>query len=49
MTTVVYKIVPEALWLESEARGRFAGSPVDARDGFIHLSTAAQVHETASE
>lgn len=48
MTGLVYKIVPETLWRESEAAGRFTGSPVDVRDGFIHLSTAAQVRETAA-
>jgi uncharacterized protein (DUF952 family) len=45
----IYKIVPAALWRESEAAGRFSGSPVDGRDGFIHFSTAAQVRETAAK
>jgi uncharacterized protein (DUF952 family) len=45
---VIYKIVPANLWSASEAGGLFAGSPADARDGFIHFSTAAQVHETAA-
>jgi uncharacterized protein (DUF952 family) len=45
---LVYKIVPEPLWRESEAAGRLAGSPVDRRDGYVHLSTAAQVEETAA-
>jgi uncharacterized protein (DUF952 family) len=45
---VIYKIAPSALWRASEVRGSFNGSPVDERDGFIHLSTAAQVHETAA-
>ena len=48
MTSIVYKIVPAALWRASEATGVFAGSPADARDGFIHLSTAAQVPGTAA-
>jgi uncharacterized protein (DUF952 family) len=47
-TSIVYKIVPAALWRQGEASGRFTGSPVDERDGFIHFSTAAQVHETAA-
>ena len=46
--SVIYKIVPAALWRASEAAGRFAGSPVDVGDGFIHFSTAAQVRETAA-
>ena len=45
----VYKIVPAALWRESEAAGQFAGSAVDLRDGFIHFSTASQVEETAAK
>jgi uncharacterized protein (DUF952 family) len=44
----VYKIVPAALWAAAEAVGRFDGAPVDAADGFIHFSTAAQVRETAA-
>lgn len=44
---VIYKIVPAVLWRDAEARGAFAGSPVDAQDGYIHFSTAAQLAETA--
>lgn len=45
---MIYKIVSRAEWLEAEAAGRFDGSEVDRRDGFIHFSTAAQVRETAA-
>ncbi|MEN6542512.1 DUF952 domain-containing protein [Parvibaculum sp.] len=45
----VYKIVHEAEWRAAEASGRFEGSPVDLRDGFIHFSTAAQAPETAAK
>lgn len=45
---LVYKIVPRGAWREAEELGRFTGSPVDQADGFIHLSTAAQVAETAA-
>ena len=45
---LVYKICPRSLWRETERMGAFAGSPVDAADGFIHFSTAAQVRETAA-
>lgn len=45
--SLVYKIVPRALWLEAEETGTFAGSPVDLADGFIHFSAADQVEETA--
>ena len=44
----IYKLVPEALWREAEESGLFAGAPVDHRDGYIHLSTAGQVRETAA-
>ena len=44
---LIYKIVPRALWLEAEETGTFAGAPVDLADGFIHLSAAEQVEETA--
>src|SRR5690606_10306059 len=44
---IVYKITAAAPWREAEAAGSFAGAPIDVRDGYIHLSTAAQVRETA--
>ena len=44
----IYKIVPRQLWSEAVASGEFTGSPVDVADGFIHFSTADQVHETAA-
>ena len=44
----IYKICEEQLWREAERAGTFCGAPVDARDGFIHFSTAAQVRETAA-
>ena len=44
---LVYKICPCDLWEEAAHTGRFTGAPVDHQDGFIHLSTAAQVAETA--
>lgn len=45
--TLIYKIVPRALWLEAEETGSFAGAPIDIADGFIHFSTGRQVEETA--
>lgn len=46
--TLIYKIVPRALWREAERNGRFEGAPVDLADGFIHFSAADQVRETAA-
>jgi uncharacterized protein (DUF952 family) len=48
MIALVFKLVDRATWQAAAATGVFAGSPVDARDGFIHFSTAAQVRETAA-
>jgi uncharacterized protein (DUF952 family) len=47
--TTIYKICASALWREAESAGLFRGAAVDARDGFIHFSTAAQVRETAAK
>lgn len=47
--TLIYKIVPEALWREAELAGSFTGAPIDLADGFIHFSTAAQMRETAAK
>ena len=45
--TRVYKILDGAAWAAAQAAGRFAGAEIDLADGYIHLSTAAQVGETA--
>ena len=45
--TKVYKILFRAEWADAEANGVFAGSALDLKDGYIHLSTAAQAGETA--
>jgi uncharacterized protein (DUF952 family) len=47
--TIIYKICPASLWREAENAGRFRGSEVDLRDGFIHFSTAEQAVETAAK
>lgn len=45
--TVAYKIIDAAEWREAVAEGAYAGSAVDLADGYIHLSTADQLDETA--
>jgi len=45
----VYKIVTSEQWDEAETTGVFRGAPVDRADGYIHLSTADQVKETAAK
>ena len=44
---IVYKICPRAAWQAAVARGAYEGSALDRRDGFIHLSAADQVEDTA--
>lgn len=43
----VYKIADVRAWREAAADGLYRGSADDIRDGFIHLSTAAQLDVTA--
>jgi uncharacterized protein (DUF952 family) len=43
--TTAYKILTGEQWAALNG-GTFAGAPVDQADGFVHLSTAAQVAET---
>ena len=43
---LIYKLLRAAEWAGFEATGRFAGSPDDERDGFIHLSAADQLPAT---
>ena len=45
--STIYKICPASAWREAERQGVYRGSADDARDGYIHFSTAAQVAETA--
>jgi uncharacterized protein (DUF952 family) len=45
----IYKICSASAWREAERQGVYRGSVDDARDGFIHFSTAAQVAETAGK
>lgn len=45
--TTAFKIVDAAEWDAARAAGAYAGSAVDLQDGYIHLSTADQLEETA--
>ena len=49
MATTIYKICSSGAWRDAAQAGRFRGAGVDARDGFIHFSTAAQLAETAAK
>jgi|SRR6187399_2083718 uncharacterized protein (DUF952 family) len=46
MADWIYKIVGEQEWRDAEGIGLYDGSADDRRDGFIHLSTAAQLEGT---
>lgn len=48
MDPLAFKICPRPLWGEAERAGIFAGAPVDEASGFIHLSFAHQLAETAA-
>ncbi len=45
---LIYKIADETSWRTAVVDGAFVGSVDDRRDGFVHLSTAAQTRETAA-
>jgi uncharacterized protein (DUF952 family) len=45
-TRPVYKLLTEADWAAAEASGATA-TALDVADGYVHLSTYAQVRETA--
>jgi uncharacterized protein (DUF952 family) len=44
-----FKILTADQWDSWQSEGVFSGAPVDLADGFIHLSAADQVRETAGK
>ena len=46
---VAYKVLTADQMTALETHGSFAGAPVDLQDGYIHLSTAAQLTETVDK
>lgn len=46
---LVYKICRHNEWQDALRTGRYAGSPDDVRDGFIHLSATDQLARTAEK
>lgn len=46
---LIYKIFRRPEWDAFVDAGRTDGAPVDLADGYIHISTAAQVAETAAK
>lgn len=48
-TEIIYKICDKQAWAEAERVAAFRGAEIDRQDGFIHLSAAHQVRETAEK
>ena len=46
---IAYKVLTAPQMAELLAQGSFAGAPVDVADGFIHLSTQAQLPGTLAK
>ena len=43
---LIYKVLTAADWAAAQKAGLYSGSADDARDGFLHFSTARQLAET---
>ncbi len=46
---LIYTLVRRVDWQAAEREGAYRGSADDARDGFLHFSTAAQVRASAAK
>ena len=44
-----YKVLTAEQMAALQRDGTFAGAPIDVADGYIHLSTAAQLTETVDK
>jgi len=49
LVRAIYKICTVEEWANASRIGKFTGSEVDRRDGFIHFSTREQLAETAAK
>jgi uncharacterized protein (DUF952 family) len=49
MEDMIYTLVRGADWRAAQASGAYAGSADDARDGYLHFSTAAQLRASAAK
>ena len=48
MAALIFKICTADEWAEAEREGAYTGSGLDRKDGFIHLSSAETVKDTAA-
>ncbi|MFO8126031.1 DUF952 domain-containing protein [Yoonia sp.] len=46
---LIYKIFRADEWATLQADGETAGAPIDVADGYVHLSSAETVAETAAK
>lgn len=46
---LIFKILRTDEWQALRAQGETTGAPIDVADGYIHISTAQQVAETAAK
>ena len=46
---MIYKIFRADEWAAFKATGETLGAPIDLADGYVHISTGAQVAETVSK
>lgn len=49
MSDSAFKILTAEQWAAMQRDSAFAGAPVDLADGYIHMSTAAQLEETLAK
>ena len=42
----IYKVCDGDLWEDAKQIGKFIGAEIDLEDGYIHFSTASQLHDT---
>ena len=49
MEPLIYTLIRAADWRDAQEAGAYRGSADDARDGYLHFSTAAQLRATAAK
>ena len=47
--SLIYKVCTKEEWKQAIVNGIYAGSEIDAKDGFIHLSTKNQLNDTLTK
>lgn len=45
--TMIYHLAKHDAWTVAQSTGVYTGNPADRADGFLHLSTASQIEESA--